>query len=218
MRIKYPNDIREFTLDISSNRFTLRRQPSSLPHFIEWYLAFMPNIKTIFESFRNEIQTITGQPVTPVQTDFQFNFILTRFSRPGWENRSQRNLEVLQGLIPELPDSSGASLKLADHPLYRIDLELSKREAISGKVRNTWYKVEAPFNDGGKMLECTFTLRSQAAEQLIDGIGTLSYDIESIDDHDLALMGFLKERALEGLLGSLLTNWNFTSVTSLAGV
>ena len=122
-------------------------------------------------------------------------------------------MDVLGALIPRLPDPTGELRELKDQQFFRVDLSVSRRESFSGGVeRNAWYIIEAPFNNVGKFIVLTAQFRNSSMEKFKDGggiAGTSGFDPDFGRDYSIAILEFLRDRALEQFMYQLLTNWHF---------
>lgn len=205
------------------DRFEIYRQSSSFVDFYEWYSAIMPEAARIEMTLRQVVHHATQHSLRPVQTDYRFSILFSNFRRPegvrpdrNAPNRDLRNMDVLDGIISQLPTSRRIA-ESTDEQFYRVDLTLSKRELFHDVARNTWYIVEAPFNKKGRFIEFRPELRNASAEILKDGevVGMQPFDNDFSEDYRIAILDFLRDRALEDFAWQLLKGWDFDTERQL---
>ncbi len=209
----YTHDRHHFQIVIDPDSLRIRREASSWSNFYNWYVAFMPMASRLESTLRKEIQSFSKTTLTPVQTRYIFGFILTNF-RKGGDDTARRNLGLMAEIIPQLPDSTGANKPLDEQEFHRVDLNVSRREVLAGKIRLGVYNLRSPFNELGSAMWCGFELRGSSFEEVSGSV--VRFDEDSLDDHSLALTEFLRDTAVERYLGGVVgANWRFDVVKRL---
>ncbi|MEO1244603.1 MAG: hypothetical protein AAFX56_02870, partial [Pseudomonadota bacterium] len=185
IRYTFSHDRYRFHIDIAANRFSINRFDSSFDGFLEWYRRFMPSAGSLFEAFSQEVKENLQRTVVATQTVFKFKFLLCEF-RQGTEPK--KNIDVLNQAIGAIHLFSPVDAEDGHKPspeLYRLDLTISKKEVVAGKVRNGWYLIEAPANESGRFLVAEFQLRGDDIEEF-DSEGrhesTIAFDPSAIND------------------------------------
>jgi hypothetical protein len=221
----FGHDTKNCQFKFFEDRFRIERGPSSFPEFYDWYRIVMPEALRIEMTLRQIIQRATMRPLRPVMSVHDFVFDFCRFRKPpgvqelegeDGEEQYTRNMEVLEAIIPRLPDNREMTA-LTRQQFYRLDLTLSKRETFGDINRNAWYFIEAPFNQNGRFIVFTAQLRNAASEILEDGkvVETFPFDPDFGEDYRLALLDFLRDKALEGFVSQLLGGWRFETERNL---
>jgi hypothetical protein len=215
-KFKHSHDRYGFVLEVGDDFFRLSRGSSKMQDFLTWYFMFMPFASDLYESICSEIEKETEKKIHASKTLFGFHFYLTDFKHG---NLNKRNIDALGRIVRDLPETSA---KIDDgagfDDITRVNIHISKQEAIAGKVRNCWYRLEAPLNDSGQYLNAQFEMRGSDVDVLgDDGIvfRTAGFDRSSLLDHRLALEVFLKEHALKRFLSSVVDGWSFSTVRGL---
>lgn len=218
VKFTFQHDRFHCTFSLYDDRFTLTRNDSDFDTFYEWYSRMMPHVGQVESTIRRIIEREGGQSLEVVQSQFEFeiNFgdFETRANVAGTPRR--RNVDVLRALIPALPDERGVMRELAEQNFIRLDLSLSRLEQFSnGKVRNSWYVLEAPFNENGRYLVLRAQLRNTSTElpgtDSYKPADVLEFDPDFSDDYRMALIEFLRDRALESYAKKFLETWNFST-------
>jgi hypothetical protein len=221
----FGHDIQHCRFQFYDSSFVILRNSSSFADFYSWYCIIMPEALRLEMTFREIIARATGRTLRPVQSIYDFRFYFSDFKIPDelrrlrrlQPDRQSRNMDVLESIIREFPGPDKV-VRLSDQDFYRIDLTVSRREMFEGGItRNTWYFLEAPFNEGGRFIELTAQLRNTSAEILKDGevLGVSSFDPDFGHDYHIALIEFLRERVMERVMGQLLGNWEFETARGL---
>lgn len=208
----FQHDRMHCSFQLRGDRFEIRRSRSSFSDFYEWYSVVMPEAARIESTFRQIVQRASGHTLRPVQSKFEFVFHFSNFRKLlEVEGESPRNMDVLETIIQNIPGSGRTMTRPSEQDLYRLDLMISKRTVFSGRTRNTWLGLEAPFNEGGRFIVFTAQLRNTAAEVLSGNeiLKTEGFDLDFGSDYEVALMGFLRDEALESFAFQLLRNWKF---------
>lgn len=223
IEFKFGHDTKHCSFQFTEDKFKIVRRSSSFEDFYGWYANFMPEAARVEMTLRSIIERASGRQLRPVQSIHDFVIDFSNFRKPSQvADRSgktpPRNMNVLQGIIPQLPGSEQNMKALTEHDFYRLDLTLSKREVFpDAKSRNLWYVIEAPFNEKGRFIVFTAQFRNTAAEIIEDGdvVDVVGFDPEISGDYRLALVDFLRDRALEGFAKQLLKDWEFDTEREL---
>jgi hypothetical protein len=158
--------------------------------------------------------------LTLVQTQFEFTINFGDFKQSRKTSERLRNVDVLQAFIKYIPDEQGDMREISKQYFYRLDLTLGRIETFEGgKTRNAWYSVQAPANENGRYLVLTAQLRNASTEgpgsDSHKPVAIVPFDPDYGEDYKIALMEFLRDRALEGFAGRLLENWGFVTTRTL---
>lgn len=218
--VSLEHSVYHFAVRVFDDRFVITREPSSLRDFYEWYRLFMPNATQLEATVRQSVARVHGQPLEITQTLCEFKFIFSDFRKlHRREQRQPRNVDVLSAIIPTVPNPSGPT-ELSKQDFARLDLTLSRLEQFESgsgaKWRNCWYLLEAPSNERSRFIVFTAQLRNAASES--SGESTRSghspvipFDLDFSDEHAMAIVDFLKARALDDFMGTLLEDWSFST-------
>ena len=205
----YAHDRYHFGLQITNGRFTITRKSSTFENFVKWYYLFMPHAASLFHALSDEITQETGFEINPTMAKFQFSFLLQNFKHGNLE---KRNIDVLSNTLSSLPKTSDEQDGGGFADMYRINLHLSKKEAVAGKQRNCWYRLEAPLNEAGQYLIAEFEMRGATLETF-DESGRISsavgFDKDSLSDYKVALESFLRNHAINNFLTDVTDGWSF---------
>lgn len=223
--ISMPESPDQFTLNVYDDRLTITRGSSSFADFYEWYRKFMPEAQTIEATIRRTIERSTSKQVNAVLTQHEFKMYFSDFMsiRRDQRTREARNVNVLENIIPYVPDVQG-SIELSKQDFFRLDLTLSRLEEFcikgSKKRRNCWYMLEAPFNERGRFLVLTAQMRNMSFHLLTESSDggwppMAPFDSDFGDDYFIALESFFKGRALEIFMNKLLGDWEFQTQRNL---
>lgn len=222
--ISLPHSVFHFGLRIFDDRLVVSRESSSFRDFYEWYRLFMPNASQLEATVRQAVARKSGQPTAVTQTQFDFKLLFSDFRKENWlEDRPPRNVDVLSEILPKVPNQSGLT-ELAQQEFMRLDLTLARLErfkaAAEEKWRSCWYQLEAPSNERSRFIVFTSQLRNVATEKIGDGAidaerPTIPFDPDFSEDYYLAIVDFLKVRALENFMGRMLENWKFSTQRQL---
>lgn len=221
LEFHFAHDSQHCRFQFYEDRFCIRRTSSSFREFYDWYCNVMPDAFRIEMTLRQIVQRATSRPLRPVQSVHEFVFNFCSFRKPSVRGNSEdeqeaRNMDVLAGIIPQLPDH-GEMVNLDKQQFYRVDLTVSKHELIGGADRNVWYYIEAPFNRNGRFIVFTAQMRNTSTEILEHGqvVGTNPFDPDFGADYRLALLDFLRDKALDGFASQLLQGWRFSTERNL---
>lgn len=215
-----------FQIDVFDDRIRISRSGSAFSDFYAWYRLFMPESSTIEAALRRHIESVSRRTLEIIETTYSFAFTFADFQSRGVKaggratpSRS-RNVEVLSKVVSNIPETGGTR-SLTELDFYRVDLTLSRLETFttdSGeRARNCWYILEAPFNETGRFLVFNAQLRNSSLESLAlegDDSGSpvmMPFDDDFADDYRLALVDFLRDRALETFMAGLLQLWDFST-------
>jgi hypothetical protein len=222
--ISLPHSVYHFALRIFDDRFVITRESSSLADFYSWYRLFMPSAAQLEATARQAVARVYGHPLEVTQTQFEFKFIFSDFTKDVWrERRDPRNVDVLSALIPNVANRSGPT-ELSKQDFTRLDLTFSRLERFAAgptsKWRNCWYMLEAPSNERRRFIVFTAQLRNVASELVGESAGgdemsVIAFDPDFADDHYLAMAEFLNKRALDDFMGRVLENWKFDTQRQL---
>jgi hypothetical protein len=215
----------QFRLDIYDDRLKIHRDSSSFVDFYEWYRRFMPEAQSLVSTVKRAIERKSERELSFVQTQFEFKINFSDFISTGRNpaNRQTRNVDVLQTIIPAIPDSRGFT-ELSRQNFYRLDVNFSRLEEFNvagiSKSRNCWYILEAPFNEKGRFILLTAQLRNSSFDRLNEsnergGTVRSPFDDDFAGDYFIALDSFLKGSALETYMGRLLATWDFKTQRQL---
>ncbi len=219
------DDVYHFQVHVTEEGFFITRTSSSLADFYDWYCRFMPHASRIEATIRRATEAAAERAIHSTKVVVRFEFCFTDFKHandePDAEHR--RNVEVLQDLIPALPNEHGERTPLSSQNFMRLDLKQSRVETfcVSGqeRLRNSWYILEAPSNDRGRYISFVAELqnasieapRSIAAHPVERG----AFDDDTRDEYRTAIIDFLRDRAFEGVVVDLFKNWQFRSCRSM---
>jgi hypothetical protein len=225
IEFQFSHDTQHCRFQFFADRFTIARGSSSFADFYAWYSIVMPEAVRIEMTFRQIVQRSTHRTLRPVQSNYEFQFYFSNFKIPEQirklrglpSGRESRNMDVLEGIIRELPGPDKV-MRLTEQQFYRIDLHISKQEQFAGGVtRNTWYFLEAPFNEGGRLIYFRAQLRN-VSEQILKGgevLGASGFDPDFGGDYRIAMVEFLRGQAMEAFMAQLLRDWEFETEREL---
>jgi hypothetical protein len=216
-----------FSLTVYDDRITIARDSSSFEDFYRWYCDFMPQAGHADATIRRAIERRLNTQLILVETQYEFKFDFSDFTRTGQSLPGtgqslpvrRRNVDVLEYLVPAVPTDAGR-VELSKQDFYRLDISFSRLDEFivdgRSRLRNCWYSLEAPFNENGRFIVFTAQLRNTSNESLSDTGADgrnlmIPFDADFADDYQLALVGFLRDRALEGFMGRLFETWDFST-------
>lgn len=223
IKFVFTHDMHHCEFAMLPDRFTIVRKSSSFEDFYNWYRLFMPHALGVETTLRKIVEDATSSTLRAVQSAFDFRINFADFHKPQVGRATSpapddapprmRNMAVLEEFIPSLPVNR-EKVSISQQQFYRLDLTLSKLQEFSGqRHRNTWYHVEAPFNENGRYIVFRAEMRNASSEVLDHDRGTvaetLAFDPNYGEDYYLALVEFLRDQALEGFLWKLFEHWNF---------
>jgi hypothetical protein len=223
LQFVFGHDTQHCAFQFFDDRFVISRRASSFEDFYAWYRVVMPEALRIEMTFRQIVHRATQRSLRPVQAAYEFTFYFSDFKKPKLSRiadqpqREWRNMDVLEEIIRQLPGPNREMTKLTDQQLYRLDLTVSKRDFFGPVSREVWYSLQAPFNEKGRFIVLKAQLRNTSAEILENGEvrETTGFDPDFASDYRLAILDFLKDRALEGFVWQLLGDWEFSTERGL---
>ena len=220
--ISFGHSVFQFSIRIYADRFVISRESSSLADFYAWYRLVMPNAAQLEATARQAVARKLGTPMDVTRSGFEFGFVFSDFTKVDWGgDRPPRNVDVLSKLVGNVPNSRG-STELNRQDFMRIDLNFSRLERFrlgqTEKLRNCWYTLEAPSNERSRFLVFTAQMRNIGEDKVGGASGqydSIPFDPEFTDDYVFAVRDFLKERALDSFMFSLLEGWKFQAQRQL---
>lgn len=219
------DDVYNFQVHVSEEGFFITKNDCSLRNFYDWYCRFMPHASRIEATIRRAAEAAAERAIHSTRVVVRFEFCFTDFRHANDDDGAERrrNVEVLQDLIPALPNEHGERAPLSSQSFMRLDIKQSRVESFwisdQQRPRNYWYILEAPSNDRGRYISFAAEIQNMSIERphsmALAPVGRTAFEDDTRDEYRIGILDFLRDRALEGFVADLFKNWQFRSCRSM---
>jgi hypothetical protein len=218
--VKFGDDEYDYQVLMMEGRILVQRRGSALGTFVDWYARFMPSARQLVDTAMTAIMEDTGVDSQPISVTHGFEFILYDLRTP--DGAELRNWNVVKRLISNYPDERGRIAEAAGGDedeggshVARVDFDVCRWiDGPDGQRVQCWYGVEAPANKLWSTLQLNLRVQGQAYKSPWGGQRTDFDSARFLGDYEFPLIGFLRDRALDGFARSLLDGVRFTTTTA----
>jgi hypothetical protein len=169
-----------------------------------------------------QVKEYTKRDCEVLRGAYVFEFLIYDIRTTTADHRRLKNSEVMSNIIMGVPGADGKLVKdeklLAD--AGRVDASISRwvNATHAGGMRLERYALEAPANKGRLGLWVRFSYAGDTyTVPESDDLERVKFNgTDFFEEHEDAYVGFLRNTAIEGFLGSLLNGYTFqTSASTL---
>jgi len=220
-RVTYNDDRFDFAVLAQDGNIMLQRAGSNMEDFHAFYGRLCEHLPEMMKGCLSTISEVPKRSCEITRGRYIFEFLIYDI-RSTESNRPIRNSEVIGKVITVVPGDDGALSPLSEPNtltrIGRIDANVSRwvKAAHAGGMRLEVYRLEAPANKEGTALWAKFSYGGETytVPNLGDKERVSFNGNHFLEEYENAYIGFLRNKALDRFLRSLMTGCSFKSSAS----